>query len=264
MTVSKCASKNLMRTGTGCGRPRLVAADALPSWSPRCSTRRCPPFPPGRTCAIPRTVAAPANDRLRRGRVALAMVDLVPPGLVEELAPRRCAPARTCMGDRARKHGDGGHRAGSMRCCANRREVLGVQRLLVRRPTDPSALPATPLASGGPAWLHGMRCSGPARAVRAQALETVAAEFRSRRSCWRCARPGGQLTGSVPAAGRGVTRGARGRGGVPWPTASSGCAARTAEPGVFVPEPGPGTPGFAVHRPWSHADTELGLIRPVR
>jgi CO/xanthine dehydrogenase Mo-binding subunit len=37
-----------------------------------------------------------------------------------------------------------------------------------------------------------------------------------------------------------------------------------AEPGVFVPEPGQAHMAFAVHRAVVDADTELGLIRPVR
>jgi len=272
MTGLEVRVKNLMRTGDLLpdGR-KVVAADALPELVTAVLDAPVPPFPPGPDVReFPGTVGRTGEmTRLRRGvGVALAMIDLVPPGLSEELATAQVALSSDVHGPIAHVStamvdtGAGQHAL--LRKIV--REALGVQRVLVRRPTDPSALPATPLASGRAAWLHGMAVQRAARAVRAQALEVVAAEFAISPELLevrgdRVVSYDGVLSKPLDEVYRAALRGAavyiadgefRVRGSGP------------AEPGVFVPEPGQAHVAFAVHRAVVDADTELGLIRPVR
>ncbi|MGH3415924.1 MAG: molybdopterin cofactor-binding domain-containing protein, partial [Actinocrinis sp.] len=264
--------KNLMRTGDRLpdGR-RVAAADTLPELVTAVLDAPVPPFPPGPDVReFPGTVGRTGEmTRLRRGvGVALAMVDLVPPGLTEELATAQVALTSDVHGPIAHVStamvDTGGGQHALLRKIV--REVLGVQRVLVRRPTAPGALPATPLASGRAAWLHGMAVQRAARGVRAQALEAVGAEFAISPELLevrgdRVVSYDGVLSRPLDDVYRSALRGAavyladgefRVRGSGP------------AEPGVFVPEPGQAHLAFAVHRAVVDADTELGLIRPVR
>lgn len=264
--------KNLMRSGDRLpdGR-KVVAADMLPELVTAVLDAPVPPFPPGPDVReFPGTVGRTGEmTRLRRGvGVALAMIDLVPPNLAEELATAQVtltsdvhgpiAHVSTAMVD------TGGGQHALLRKIA--REVLGVQRVLVRRPTTPGALPATPLASGRAAWLHGMAVQRAAHAVRAQALAAIAAEFAISPELLevrgdRVVSYDGMLSRALDDVYRSALRGAavyladgefRVRGSGP------------AQPGVFVPEQGQAHVAFAVHRAVVDADTELGLIRPVR
>lgn len=264
--------KNLMRTGDRLpdGR-KVVAADMLPELVTAVLDAPVPPFPPGPDVReFPGTVGRTGEmTRLRRGvGVALAMVDLVPPGLPEELATAQVALTSDVHGPIAHVStamvDTGGGQHALLRKIV--REVLGVQRVLVRRPTTPGALPATPLASGRAAWLHGMAVQRAAQAVRAQALAAVAAEFAISPELLevrgdRVVSYDGVLSRPLDDVYRSALRGAamyladgefRVRGSGP------------AEPGVFVPERGQAHVAFAVHRAVVDADTELGMIRPVR
>ncbi len=264
--------KNLMRTGDRLpdGR-KVVAADVLPELVTAVLDAPVPSFPPGPDVReFPGTVGRTGEmTRLRRGvGVALAMVDLVPPGLPEELATAQVALTSDVHGPIAHVStamvDTGGGQHALLRKIV--REVLGVQRVMVRRPTTPGALPATPLASGRAAWLHGMAVQRAARAARSQALAAVAAEFAISPELLevrgdRVVSYDGMLSRPLDDVYRSALRGAavyladgefRVRGSGP------------AEPGVFVPEPGQAHVAFAVHRAVVDADTELGLIRPVR
>jgi CO/xanthine dehydrogenase Mo-binding subunit len=264
--------RNLMRTGDRLpdGR-RVVAADALPELVTAVLDAPVPPFPPGPDVReFPGTVGRTGEmTRLRRGvGIALAMVDLVPPGLPEELATAQVALTSDLHGPIAHVSTAMVDTGAGQHALLRRivREVLGVQRVLVRRPTDPAALPATPLASGRAAWLHGMAVQRAARAVRVQALAAVGAEFAISPELLevrgdRVVSYDGVLSRPLDEVYRTALRGAavyladgefRVRGSGP------------AEPGVFVPEPGQAHVAFAAHRAVVDADTELGLIRPVR
>ena len=263
--------KNLMRTGDRLpdGR-KVVAADMLPELVTAVLDAPVPPFPPGPDVReFPGTVGRTGEmTRLRRGvGVALAMIDLVPPGLAEELATAQVALTSDVHGPIAHVStamvDTGGGQHALLRKIV--REVLGVQRVLVRRPTTPGALPATPLASGRAAWLHGMAVQRAAQGVRAQALAAVAAQFAISPELLevrgdRVVSYDGVLSRPLDDVYRSALRGAamyladgefRVRGSGP------------AEPGVFVPEQGQAHVAFAVHRAVVDADTELGLIRPV-
>lgn len=264
--------KNLMRTGDRLpdGR-KVVAADVLPELVTAVLDAPVPPFPPGPDVReFPGTVGRTGEmTRLRRGvGVALAMVDLVPPGLPEELATAQVALTSDVHGPIAHVStamvDTGGGQHALLRKIV--REVLGVQRVLVRRPTSPGALPATPLATGRAAWLHGMAVQRAAHSVRAQALAAVAAQFAISPELLevrgdRVVSYDGMLSRALDDVYRSALRGAavyladgefRVRGSGP------------AQPGVFVPEQGQAHIAFAVHRAVVDADTELGLIRPVR
>ncbi len=264
--------KNLMRTGDKLpdGR-KVVAADMLPELVAAVLDAPVPPFPPGPDVReFPGTVGRTGEmTRLRRGvGVALAMVDLVPPGLPEELATAQVALTSDVHGPIAHVSTAMVDTGGGQHAMLRRivREVLGVQRVLVRRPTAPGALPATPLASGRAAWLHGMAVQRAARAVRSQALAAVGAELAISPELLevrgdRVVSYDGMLSRPLDEVYRAALRGAavyladgefRVRGSGP------------AEPGVFVPEAGQAHVAFAVHRAVVDADTELGLIRPVR
>lgn len=264
--------KNLMRTGDKLpdGR-KVVAADVLPELVTAVLDASVPPFPPGPDVReFPGTVGRTGEmTRLRRGvGVALAMIDLVPPGLAEELATAQVALTSDVHGPIAHVSTSMVDTGAGQHALLRRivREVLGVQRVLVRRPTAPGALPATPLASGRAAWLHGMAVQRAARAVRSQALAAVGAELAISPELLevrgdRVVSYDGMLSRPLDAVYRAALRGAavyladgefRVRGSGP------------AEPGVFVPEPGQAHVAFAVHRAVVDADTELGLIRPVR
>ncbi len=272
MTGLEVRVKNLMRTGDKLpdGR-KVVAADMLPELVTAVLDASVPPFPPGPDVReFPGTVGRTGEmTRLRRGvGVALAMVDLVPPGLAEELATAQVALTSDVHGPIAHVSTAMVDTGAGQHALLRRivREVLGVQRVLVRRPTAPGALPATPLASGRAAWLHGMAVQRAARAVRSQALAAVGAELAISPELLevrgdRVVSYDGMLSRPLDAVYRAALRGAavyladgefRVRGSGP------------AEPGVFVPEPGQAHVAFAVHRAVVDADTELGLIRPVR
>ncbi|HEV2343338.1 MAG TPA: molybdopterin cofactor-binding domain-containing protein [Actinocrinis sp.] len=264
--------KNLMRTGDRLpdGR-KVVAADMLPELVTAVLDAPVPPFPPGPDVReFPGTVGRTGEmTRLRRGvGIALAMIDLVPPGLPEELATAQVALTSDVHGPIAHVSTAMVETGGGQHALLRKivREVLGVQRVLVRRPTAPGALPATPLASGRAAWLHGMAVQRAARGVRAQALAAVAAEFAVSPELLevrgdRVVSYDGMLSRPLDDVYRAALRGAavyladgefRVRGSGP------------AQPGVFVPEKGQAHVAFAVHRAVVDADTELGLIRPVR
>jgi CO/xanthine dehydrogenase Mo-binding subunit len=200
--------------------------------------------------------------------VALAMADLVPPGLTEELATAQVALTSDVHGPLAHVSTAMVDTGAGQHAMLRRivREVLGVRRVLVRRPTDPADLPATPLASGRAAWLHGMAVQRAARAARSQALTIVAREFAVSPELLEVrgdqvvsydgvlSRPLDQvykraLRGAAVYLGDGEFR-VRGSG--------------PAEPGVFVPEAGQAHLAFAAHRAIVDADTELKLLRPVR
>ncbi len=272
MTGLEVRVKNLMRTGDKLpdGR-KVVAADVLPELVTAVLDAPVPSFPPGPDVReFPGTVGRTGEmTRLRRGvGVALAMVDLVPPGLTEELATAQVALTSDVHGPLAHVSTSMVDTGGGQHAMLRRivREVLGVQRVLVRRPTAPGALPATPLASGRAAWLHGMAVQRAAQAVRAQALAAVGAELAISPELLevrgdRVVSYDGMLSRPLDEVYRAALRGAavyladgefRVRGSGP------------AEPGVFVPEPGQAHVVFAVHRAVVDADTELGLIRPVR
>lgn len=264
--------KNLMRTGDALPDGRRVAsADSLPDLLTALLDAPVPAFPPGPDVReFPGTVGRTGElTRLRRGvGVALAMADLVPPGLPEELATAQVALTSDVHGPIAHVSTAMVDTGGGQHAMLRRivREVLGVRRVLVRRPTDPDDLPATPLASGRAAWLHGMAVQRAARAARAQALSIVAREFAVSPELLEVrgdqvvsydgvlSRPldkvyARALRGAAVYLGDGEFR-VRGEG--------------KAEPGVFVPEPGQAHLVFAAHRAVVDADSELGLLRPVR
>lgn len=264
--------RNLMRTGDRLPDGRKVAAaDALPDLVAAVLDAPVPSFPPGPDVReFPGTVGRTGEmTRLRRGvGVALAMVDLVPPGLPEEVATAQVALTSDVHGPIAHVSTAMVDTGAGQHAMLRRivREALGVQRVLVRRPTAPGALPATPLASGRAAWLHGMAVQRAARAVRSQALAAVGAELAISPELLevrgdRVVSYDGVLSRPLDEVYRAALRGAavyladgefRVRGSGP------------AEPGVFVPEPGQAHVAFAAHRAVVDADTELGLIRPVR
>jgi CO/xanthine dehydrogenase Mo-binding subunit len=264
--------KNLMRTGDALPDGRKVASAAsLPDLLTALLDAPVPAFPPGPDVReFPGTVGRTGElTRLRRGvGVALAMADLVPPGLPEERATAQVALTSDVHGPIAHVSTAMVDTGGGQHAMLRRivREVLGVRRVLVRRPTDPDDLPATPLASGRAAWLHGMAVQRAARAARAQALSIVAREFAVSPELLEVrgdqvvsydgvlSRPldevyGRALRGAAVYLGDGEFK-VRGAG--------------KAEPGVFVPEPGQAHLVFAAHRAVVDADTELGLLRPVR
>jgi CO/xanthine dehydrogenase Mo-binding subunit len=264
--------KNLMRTGDKLPDGRAVASAApLPDLLTALLDAPVPAFPPGPDVRdFPGTVGRTGElTRLRRGvGVALAMADLVPPGLTEELATAQVALTSDVHGPLAHVSTAMVDTGAGQHAMLRRivREVLGVRRVLVRRPTDPADLPATPLASGRAAWLHGMAVQRAARVARSQALAIVAREFAISPELLEVrgdqvvsydgvlSRPLDQvykraLRGAAVYLGDGEFR-VRGLG--------------QAEPGVFVPEAGQAHLAFAAHRAVVDADTELGLLRPVR
>jgi len=264
--------KNLMRTGDALPDGRKVASAAsLPDLLTALLDAPVPAFPPGPDVReFPGTVGRTGElTRLRRGvGVALAMADLVPPGLAEERATAQVALTADAHGPVAHVKTAMVDTGGGQHAMLRRivREELGVRRVLVRRPTDPDDLPATPLASGRAAWLHGMAVQRAARAARAQALSIVAREFAVSPELLEVrgdqvvsydgvlSRPlddvyKRSLRGNAVYLGDGEFK-VRGEG--------------RAEPGVFVPEPGQAHLVFAAHRAVVDADTELGLLRPVR
>ncbi len=264
--------KNLMRTGDKLPDGRAVASTApLPDLLTALLDAPVPAFPPGPDVRdFPGTVGRTGElTRLRRGvGVALAMADLVPPGLTEELATAQVALTSDVHGPLAHVSTAMVDTGAGQHAMLRRivREVLGVRRVLVRRPTDPADLPATPLASGRAAWLHGMAVQRAARVARSQALAIVAREFAISPELLEVrgdqvvsydgvlSRPLDQvykraLRGAAVYLGDGEFR-VRGSG--------------QAEPGVFVPEAGQAHLAFAAHRAVVDADTELGLLRPVR
>ena len=264
--------KNLMRTGDKLPDGRTVASAAsLPDLLTALLDAPVPAFPPGPDVRdFPGTVGRTGElTRLRRGvGVALAMADLVSPGLTEELATAQVALTSDVHGPLAHVSTAMVDTGAGQHAMLRRivREVLGVRRVLVRRPTDPDDLPATPLASGRAAWLHGMAVQRAARTARSQALAIVAREFAISPELLEVrgdqvvsydgvlSRPLDEvykraLRGAAVYLGDGEFR-VRGSG--------------KAEPGVFVPEEGQAHLAFAAHRAVVDADSELGLLRPVR
>ena len=264
--------KNLIRTGDRLPDGRRVAVGApLPELVAALLEAPMPAFPPGPDVReFPGTVGRTGElTRLRRGvGLALAMVDLVPPGLAEERATAQVALTSDLHGPIAHVNTGMADTGAGQHALLRKivREVLGVRRVLVRRPTDPSDLPATTPASGRAAWLHGMAVQRAARSVRTQALAIVAREFAVSPELLEV-REGlvvsydGVLTRPLDKVYEQALRGAavylaagefRVRGEGP------------ARPGVFVPEEGQAHVAFAAHRAVVDADTELGLLRPVR
>jgi CO/xanthine dehydrogenase Mo-binding subunit len=264
--------KNLMRTGDKLPDGRAVAsAAALPDLLTALLDAPVPAFPPGPDVReFPGTVGRTGElTRLRRGvGVALAMADLVPPALPEERATAQVSLTSDVHGPIAHVSTAMVDTGAGQHAMLRRivREMLGVRRVLVRRPTDPDDLPATPLASGRAAWLHGMAVQRAARAARAQALAIVAREFAVSPELL-------EVRGDLVVSYDGVfsrplddvyARALRGSavylGDGEFRVRGSGPAA----PGVFVPEEGQAHLAFAVHRAVVDADTELGLLLPVR
>jgi CO/xanthine dehydrogenase Mo-binding subunit len=264
--------KNLIRTGDPLPDGRRVAVGApLPELIAALLEAPMPEFPPGPDVReFPGTVGRTGElTRLRRGvGLALAMIDLVPPGLAEERATAQVALTSDLHGPIAHVNTGMADTGAGQHALLRKivREVLGVRRVLVRRPTDPTDLPATTPASGRAAWLHGMAVQRAARAVRTQALAIVAREFAVSPELLEVR--GGQVVSYDGVLSRPLEqvyeqalRGAavylaagefRVRGDGP------------ARPGVFVPEEGQAHVAFAAHRAVVDADTELGLLRPVR
>jgi CO/xanthine dehydrogenase Mo-binding subunit len=268
--------KNLIRAGDLLPDGRRVAAPVPGSeLIAALLDAEMPSFPPGPDVReFPGSVGRTGElSRLRRGvGVALAMVDLVPPGLAEERAVAQLALTADVHGPIAHvittliDTGTGEHAL--LRRIV--REALGVRRVLVRHPADPAALPAT-IGGGGmddhgrAAWLHGMAVQRAARGVRTQAFAGLARQLAISPELLEV-RGGkvvtydGVLSRSVDEVYAIALRGAvvfmadgefRIRGGGP------------AEPGVFVPEEGEAYLAIAAHRAVVDADTELGLLRPV-
>jgi CO/xanthine dehydrogenase Mo-binding subunit len=235
-----------------------------------------PHFPPGPDVReFPGGVGRTGElSRLRRGvGVALAMVDLVPPGLPEERAVAQLALTADIHGPIAHvittlvDTGTGEHAL--LRRIV--REALGVRRVLVRYPADPAALPTRIGGgsgmddSGRAAWLHGMAVQRAARTVRSQAFSGLARQLAISPELLevrgtRVVTYDGVLSRSVDEVYAIALRGAavfmangefRVRGSGP------------ARPGVFVPEEGEAYLAIAAHRAVVDADTELGLLRPV-
>ncbi len=230
-----------------------------------------PPFPPGPDIrTFPGTVGRTGElTRVRRGAgIALAMVDLVPPELDEEFANAQVALTSDVNGPIVHvatsmvDTGNGQHAL--LRKMA--REVLGVRRVIVRRPANPADLPATAIGPGRTTWLHCMAVQRAARTVRAQALAKIAAQFAVSPQLLEI-RDGmvvtydGTLSRPVDEVYAQVLRGAavyvaNGE----FRVHSTGAPS----PGVFVPEPGTAHVAVAAYRAVVDADTELHTLRPVR
>jgi CO/xanthine dehydrogenase Mo-binding subunit len=268
--------KNLIRAGDLLPDGRRVAAP-VPGGELIAALldSEMPSFPPGPDVReFPGSVGRTGElSRLRRGvGVALAMVDLVPPGLPEEHAMAQLALTADVHGPIAHvittliDTGTGEHAL--LRRVV--REALGVRRVLVRHPADPAALPSR-IGGGGmddhgrAAWLHGMAVQRAARGVRTQAFAGLARQLAISPELLEV-RGGkvvtydGVLSRPVDEVYAIALRGAavfmadgefRIRGTGP------------AEPGVFVPEEGEAYLAIAAHRAVVDADTELGLLRPV-
>ena len=264
--------KNLIRSGDHLpdGR-RLAGAVPLPELLTTLLDTQMPPFPPGPDIrTFPGTVGRTGElTRVRRGAgIALAMVDLVPPELGEEFATAQVALTSDINGPIVHvatsmvDTGNGQHAL--LRKMA--REVLGVRRVIVRRPANPADLPATVIGPGRTTWLHCMAVQRAARAARAQALAKIAAQFAVSPQLLEV-RDGmvvtydGTLSKPVEEVYTQVLRGAavyvaNGEFRVHGTGAPS--------PGVFVPEPGTAHVAVAAYRAVVDADTELHTLRPVR
>jgi CO/xanthine dehydrogenase Mo-binding subunit len=264
--------KNLIRSGDHLpdGR-RLAGAVPLPELLTAVLDTQMPPFPPGPDIrTFPGTVGRTGElTRVRRGAgIALAMVDLVPPELDEEFASAQVALTSDVNGPIVHvatsmvDTGNGQHAL--LRKMA--REVLGVRRVIVRRPANPADLPATAIGPGRTTWLHCMAVQRAARAARAQALAKIAAQFAVSPQLLEV-RDGmvvtydGTLSKPVEEVYAQVLRGAavyvaNGEFRVHGSGAPS--------PGVFVPEPGTAHVAVAAYRAVVDADTELHTLRPVR
>jgi len=264
--------KNLIRSGDHLpdGR-RLAGAVPLPELLTTLLDTAMPPFPPGPDIrTFPGTVGRTGElTRVRRGAgIALAMVDLVPPELGEEFATAQVALTTDINGPIVHvatsmvDTGNGQHAL--LRKMA--REVLGVRRVIVRRPANPADLPATAIGPGRTTWLHCMAVQRAARAARAQALAKIAAQFAVSPQLLEV-RDGmvvtydGTLSKPVEEVYAQVLRGAavyvaNGEFRVHGAGAPS--------PGVFVPEPGTAHVAVAAYRAVVDADTELHTLRPVR
>lgn len=264
--------KNLIRSGDLLPDGRRVAAPApVPELVTAVLEAPVPPFPPGPDVRdFPGTVGRTGEmTRLRRGvGIAVAMVDLVPPGLAEERASAQVALTADARGPIAHVSTTMVDTGAGQHALLRRivRELLGVSRVLVRRPADPADLPATAIGPGRAAWLHGMAVQRAARAVRSQVFAGVAARFAISPELL-------EVRGENVVSYDGVLS-------LPldqvYPVALRAAAvyiadgefrvrgSGPAEPGVFVPEEGQAHLVFAVHRAVVDADTELGLVRPVR
>lgn len=264
--------KNLIKAGDQLPDGRRLAFPAvLPELLTAILDASVPPFPPGPDVReFPGGVGRTGElTRLRRGvGVAFAMSDLLPPDLPEERAGAQVALTADEHGPLARvvttlvDTGSGEHAL--LRRVV--RDVLGVRRVLVRRPVDPSAVPTSPIGAGRAIWLHGTAVQRAARTVRSQVLASVAAELAVSPDLLEVrgdqvvtydgilSRPLGQVYAKAL------------RGGAQY-AADGDFRVRTGgspEPGVFVPEPGQAYLAIAVHRAVVDADTELGLLRPIR
>lgn len=264
--------KNLLRSGDHLpdGR-RLAGAVPLPELLTALLDAPMPPFPPGPDIrAFPGTVGRTGElTRVRRGAgIALALVDLVPPDLGEEFATAQVALTSDVNGPIVHvatsmvDTGSGQHAL--LRRMA--REALGVRRVVVRRPANPADLPSSAIGAGRTTWLHCMAVQRAARAVRAQALAKIAAQFAVSPQLLEV-RDGmvvtydGTLSKPVDEVYAQTLRGAavyvaNGEFRVHGSGAPS--------PGVFVPEPGTAHVAVAAYRAVVDADTELHTLRPVR
>jgi CO/xanthine dehydrogenase Mo-binding subunit len=264
--------KNLIRSGDLLPDGRRVAAPApVPELITAVLEASVPRFPPGPDVReFPGTVGRTGEiTRLRRGvGIAVAMVDLVPPGLPEERATAQVALTSDVHGPIAHVSTAMVDTGAGQHALLRRivREALGVSRVLVRRPADPADLPATAIGPGRAAWLHGMAVQRAARAVRAQVFAGVAAKFAISPELLEVR--GDQVVSYDGVLSRPLDQvyAASLRGAAVY-IADGEFRVRSsgpAEPGVFVPEEGQAHLAFAVHRAVVDADTELGLIRPVR
>ncbi len=264
--------KNLLRSGDHLPDGRRVAgAVPLPELLTALLDAPMPPFPPGPDIrTFPGTVGRTGElTRVRRGAgIALAMVDLVPPDLGEEYATAQVALTSDVNGPIVHvatsmvDTGSGQHAL--LRRVA--REALGVRRVVVRRPANPADLPSSAIGPGRTTWLHCMAVQRAARAVRAQALAKIAAQFAVSPQLLEV-RDGmvvtydGTLSKPVDEVYAQVLRGAAvyvADGGF----RVHGTGAPS--PGVFVPEPNTAHVAVAAYRAVVDADTELHTLRPVR
>jgi CO/xanthine dehydrogenase Mo-binding subunit len=264
--------KNLIKAGDQLPDGRRLAAPAvLPELLTAILDASVPPFPPGPDVReFPGGVGRTGElTRLRRGvGVAFAMADLLPPDLPEERAGAQVALTADEHGPLARvvttlvDTGSGEHAL--LRRVV--RDALGVRRVLVRRPLDPAAVPTSPIGAGRAIWLHGTAVQRAARAVRSQVLASVAAELAVSPDLLEVR--GDQVVTYDGVLSRPLEQvyAKALRGGAQY-VADGDFRVRTGgspEPGVFVPEPGQAYLAIAVHRAVVDADTELGLLRPIR
>jgi CO/xanthine dehydrogenase Mo-binding subunit len=264
--------KNLIKAGDFLPDGRRLAAPAvLPELLTAILDADVPHFPPGPDVReFPGGIGRTGElTRLRRGvGVAFAMVDLLPPDLPEERAGAQVALTSDAHGPLAHvtttlvDTGSGEHAL--LRRVV--RDVLGVRRVLVRRPLDPAAVPTSPIGAGRAIWLHGTAVQRAARAVRSQVLASVAAELAVSPDLLEVRGDQVVTYDGVLSRPLGQVYAKALRGAAVY-LADGDFRVRTGgspEPGVFVPEEGQAYLAIAVHRAVVDADTELGLLRPIR